>query len=192
MDALPTNRSWQPSCSHGTYQHEAIISRSRQLLMMGTRLPETCWATSRREIKNTKNDIYLVFLIPTELRRTASHTSDSLPAVTVHQTSSSHYHYSAKFRHDVRKMSASCTFPRFRSCVLLVKSACRWRWVWSVGSMTLQGKVYPLQENQPPVPLCPLHVLHELTRDQTRVSDLTRRQLTAWGMDQSWRRKLTH
>ena len=54
MDALPANRSWHPSCSHGTYQHEAITSRSRQLLMMGTWLPETCWANSRREIKNTK------------------------------------------------------------------------------------------------------------------------------------------
>ena len=63
MDALPANRSWQPSCSHGTYQHEAITSRSRQLLMMGAWLPETCWATIRREIKNTKSDIYLVFLI---------------------------------------------------------------------------------------------------------------------------------
>jgi len=41
MDALPA-------------KHEAITSRSRQLLMMGTWLPETCWATSRREIKNTK------------------------------------------------------------------------------------------------------------------------------------------
>jgi len=56
-DALPANRSWQPSRSHGTYQHEAITSRSRQLLMMGTRLPETCWAIVRREIKNTKSDI---------------------------------------------------------------------------------------------------------------------------------------
>jgi len=34
--------SW---CSHGTYQHKAITSCSRQLLMMGTRLPETSWAT---------------------------------------------------------------------------------------------------------------------------------------------------
>jgi len=42
MDALPANRTYQSPCSHGTYQHEAIISRSRQLLMMGTRLPETC------------------------------------------------------------------------------------------------------------------------------------------------------
>ena len=57
MDALPANRTWQPSCSHGTYQHKAITSRSRQLLLMGTRLPETCWATIRREIKNTKSDI---------------------------------------------------------------------------------------------------------------------------------------
>jgi len=39
---------------YSTYQHEAITSRSRQLLMMGTWLPETCWATIRKEIKNTK------------------------------------------------------------------------------------------------------------------------------------------
>jgi len=50
MDALPTNRTWPPSFSHSTYQHKAIRSRSRQLLMMGTWLPETCWATIRREI----------------------------------------------------------------------------------------------------------------------------------------------
>jgi hypothetical protein len=43
MDALPANRTWQPPYCHGTYQHEAITSRSRQLLMMGTWLPETCW-----------------------------------------------------------------------------------------------------------------------------------------------------
>ena len=49
MFALPTNRTWPPSCSHGTYQHKAITSRSRQFLMMGTWLPETCWATIRRE-----------------------------------------------------------------------------------------------------------------------------------------------
>jgi hypothetical protein len=53
MNALPANLSWQPSCSHGTYQHEAITSRSRHLLMLGTWLSETCWATSSREIKNT-------------------------------------------------------------------------------------------------------------------------------------------
>ena len=57
MDALPTNRTWPPSRSHCTYQHKAITSRSRQLLMMGTWLPETCRATIRREIKNTKRDI---------------------------------------------------------------------------------------------------------------------------------------
>jgi len=32
----------QPPCSHGTYQHEAITSRIRQLLMICTWLPETC------------------------------------------------------------------------------------------------------------------------------------------------------
>jgi hypothetical protein len=50
------------SCSHGTYQHEAITSHSRQLLMMGTWLPETCWATSRREIKNTRVTSSWLFL----------------------------------------------------------------------------------------------------------------------------------
>ena len=54
MDALTANQTWQPPCGHGTYQHEAITSRSRQLLMMGTWLPEKCWATNRRETKNTK------------------------------------------------------------------------------------------------------------------------------------------
>ena len=54
MDALPANRTWQPSCSYGKYQHEAITSRSRYLLMMGTWLPETFWETSRREIKDTQ------------------------------------------------------------------------------------------------------------------------------------------
>ena len=42
---------------YSTYQHEAITSHSRQLLMMGICLPETCWATVRREIKNTKSDM---------------------------------------------------------------------------------------------------------------------------------------
>jgi hypothetical protein len=50
MDALPANRTWQPSWSHGTYQHKAIKSRSRHLLMMGKWLPEKCWTTSRREL----------------------------------------------------------------------------------------------------------------------------------------------
>ena len=64
MDGLPANRTWQPSRSHGTYQHETRTSHSRQLLMMGTWLPETCWATIRREIKDTKSDIQLGFSYP--------------------------------------------------------------------------------------------------------------------------------
>ena len=75
MDALPANWTWQPPCSHGPYQHEVITSRTSQLLMMGTCLSETCWATIRREIKNTKSDICLIFLIHTELRCTVNHTS---------------------------------------------------------------------------------------------------------------------
>ena len=34
------------------YHHVAITLRSRQLLKMGTWLPETCWATCKREIKD--------------------------------------------------------------------------------------------------------------------------------------------
>ena len=59
-------KSWPPSCSHGTYQHKAITSRSRQLLMMGTWLPETCWATIRREIKNTKKATSSWFFLSTQ------------------------------------------------------------------------------------------------------------------------------
>ena len=41
--------------STAQYQHVAITPRSRQFLKMGTWLPETCWATCKREIKdNTK------------------------------------------------------------------------------------------------------------------------------------------
>jgi len=53
---------WQVVRPWTHYQHKTITSRSRQLLMMGTWLPETCWATIRREIKNTKNDIGWFFL----------------------------------------------------------------------------------------------------------------------------------
>ena len=42
-----------PACLN----NEAITSRSRQLLMMGTWLPETYLETIRGEIKNTKSDI---------------------------------------------------------------------------------------------------------------------------------------
>jgi len=76
MDALPANRSWQPSRSHGTYQHEAITSSSRQLLM-GTWLPETCWTTIRRENKEYKKwHLVGFFFIHAELRCTVNHTSD--------------------------------------------------------------------------------------------------------------------
>ena len=59
----------QPPCSHGTYQHEAITSCSRQLLMMGTWLPETCWATMLRTHPWTH-------YLPTGL--------DNLPTATAH------------------------------------------------------------------------------------------------------------
>ena len=37
-----------------TLNYDARSTTHRQLLMMGTWLPETCWVTIRREIKNTK------------------------------------------------------------------------------------------------------------------------------------------
>jgi hypothetical protein len=59
---VPAKRSWQPSYSHGTYQLEAMTSCSRQLLMVVTWLPETCWASSIIEIKNTKVTYIWFFL----------------------------------------------------------------------------------------------------------------------------------
>ena len=44
------------------HQHVAITPRSRQPLKMGTWLPETRWATSRREIKYTKVTFSWFFL----------------------------------------------------------------------------------------------------------------------------------
>jgi hypothetical protein len=44
-----------PHIVNSTYQHEAMTSRSRELLMKVTWLPEICWATIRREIKNTNS-----------------------------------------------------------------------------------------------------------------------------------------
>jgi hypothetical protein len=76
MDALTANRTWQPSCSHGTYHNDAITSRSRQLLMMGTWLPETFLATIRREIKNTKvtSSCFFLSTLNYDARSTAHQT----------------------------------------------------------------------------------------------------------------------
>jgi len=43
--------------SHGTTPHAAIKPLSRQLLRMGTRLPETCSATYKEKINITPSDI---------------------------------------------------------------------------------------------------------------------------------------
>ena len=91
MDALPANRSWPPPCSLGTYQHKAITSRSCQLLIMGTWLLETCWGTIRIEIRDTKCDIYLVFLIHTE---SLIFLMEDKPAFKKHVTS----HYRSPIR----------------------------------------------------------------------------------------------
>jgi len=56
------------------YQHVAITLRSLQLLKMGTWLPETCWATCKREIKDNTKVTSSWFLIHTEWRCTVNHT----------------------------------------------------------------------------------------------------------------------
>ena len=48
------------------YQHVAITLRSRQLLKMGTWLPETCWATCKGEIKDSTKVTSSWFLIHTK------------------------------------------------------------------------------------------------------------------------------
>jgi len=50
------------------YQHVAITPRSRQLLKMGTWLPETCWATCKGEIKDNTKVTSSWFLIHTEAK----------------------------------------------------------------------------------------------------------------------------
>ena len=72
---VPTFRSWRLRsviatcwyCAHFTaqYQHVAITLRSRQLLKMGTWLPETCWATCKGKIKDNTKVTSSWFLIHT-------------------------------------------------------------------------------------------------------------------------------
>jgi len=58
------------------YQHVAITLQSRQLLKMGTWLPETCWATCKGEIKDNTKVTSSWFLIHTELWCMVNHTLD--------------------------------------------------------------------------------------------------------------------
>jgi len=78
MDTLPANRFWQPSCSHGTKPTCGETLLSRQLLKMGTWLPETCWAICKGEIKDNTKVTSSWLLIHTELQCTVNHTSDLL------------------------------------------------------------------------------------------------------------------
>jgi hypothetical protein len=41
---------------------------------------------------------------------------------------------------DFRKSIGFWKVPRLRPIVLLVRAACRWRWVWSVGRVILTGE----------------------------------------------------
>jgi len=40
---------------------------------------------------------------------------------------------------NIRKSIAFWQVPRLRPFVLLARATCRWRWVWSVGGIILQG-----------------------------------------------------
>jgi len=61
-------RSWiiciKPIIFTAQYQHVAITLHSRQLLKMGTWLPETCWATCKGEIKDHTKVTSSWFVIP--------------------------------------------------------------------------------------------------------------------------------
>ena len=79
MDTQPANRIWLPTQPRH-YTTREKIPLSRQLLKMGTRWPETCWATYqeqliRRNKYNTKWHL-VGFLFHTELRCTVNHTSN--------------------------------------------------------------------------------------------------------------------
>jgi len=78
MDTQPANRLWLPTQPR-QYTTREKIPLSRQLLKMGTRWPETCWATYkeqliRRNKYNTKWHL-VGFLFHIELRCTVNHTS---------------------------------------------------------------------------------------------------------------------
>jgi hypothetical protein len=54
----------------------------------------------------------------------------------------------------------------------------------SDGSMILQGKTEEVRENPVPVPLCPPHIQHGLTPEQTRPSVTGRRE--PWYGREEW------
>ena len=118
MDALPANRTWQPPCSHGTYQHKAITSRSRQLLMMGTWLPETCWATIRREIRIQKVISSWFFLY------TLNYTALN-----------SEWTYFGLQCSSISEKEPFPEGPQASSVVLLVRTTCRLKIAWRISKM---------------------------------------------------------
>ena len=78
MDTQPANRIWLPTQPRH-YTTREKIPLSRQHLKMGTRWPETCWASYkeqliRRNKYNTKWHL-VGFLFHIELRCTVNHTS---------------------------------------------------------------------------------------------------------------------
>ena len=60
MDTQPANRIWPPTLPRHYTTRGKKIPLSHQLLRMGTRWPETCWATYKGEINIILSDIQLV------------------------------------------------------------------------------------------------------------------------------------
>jgi len=59
--------------------------------------------------------------------------------------------------------------PRVRPLVLLVRATCSWRWVCSIGGMTLIGKTRRTWNKLLPVPPRPPQMSNGLAWDRTRV-----------------------
>ena len=55
MDTQPANRIWQPTQPQH-YTTREKIPLSRQLLKMGTRWPETCWATYKEQLISSREE----------------------------------------------------------------------------------------------------------------------------------------
>jgi len=86
MDTQPANRIWLPTQPRH-YTTREKIPLSRQLLKMGTRWPETCWATYKKQLirRNKYNTKWHLvgFLFHIELRCTVNHTSSLEVLITV-------------------------------------------------------------------------------------------------------------
>ena len=69
-----------------------------------------------------------------------------------------------------------------RPFVLLVRTACVWRWSWSIDGMILTYQIWSTGKRPISVPLCPPQIPHEWPRNQIWASAVRGRRLTAWLM----------